>query len=202
MMCCLVLFGRQLMWSCSGVFPATLYKPNFTCDVCWWCVLVTAHYTEWMSRDQASRSFTGCGRPTPAYSVGSFVMPRIVNSRNSEYLVISDTSLVGQSDAFVLTSSGQHDIRIVYIVQCTVGYTIQEATSAAFVTSTCGWTGNCRQSCDGFLRSTVFDALRCTVFVIVILSVCLSVRPSHSWTVSTPFDLRSWFLHHMVAPSF
>jgi len=31
------------------------------------------------------------------------------------------------------------------------------------------------------------DALRCTVFVIVILSVCLS----HSWTVSTWFDLRS-----------
>jgi len=34
-------------------------------------------------------------------------------------------------------------------------------------------------------------------------SVSLSVRPpSHSWTVSTWFDLRSWFLHHMVAPSF
>jgi len=41
-------------------------------------------------------------------------------------------------------------------------------------------------------------------------SVCPSVRPSvrpsvclsHSWTVSTWFDLRSWFLHHMVAPSF
>jgi len=37
-------------------------------------------------------------------------------------------------------------------------------------------------------------------------SVCLSVRPSvclsHSWTVSTWFDLRSWFLHHRVAPSF
>ena len=33
-------------------------------------------------------------------------------------------------------------------------------------------------------------------------SVCLSVRLSHSWTVSTWFDLRSWFLHHMVAPSF
>jgi len=32
----------------------------------------------------------------------------------------------------------------------------------------------------------------------VILSVCLS----HSWTVSTWFDLRSWFLHHMVAPLF
>ena len=31
------------------------------------------------------------------------------------------------------------------------------------------------------------DALRCTVFVILILSVCLS----HSWTVSTRFDLRS-----------
>ena len=46
------------------------------------------------------------------------------------------------------------------------------------------------------------DALRCTVFVVVILSVCLSVRLSHSWTVSTWFDLRSWFLHHMVAPSF
>ena len=30
------------------------------------------------------------------------------------------------------------------------------------------------------------------------LSVCLS----HSWIVSTRFDLRSWFLHHMVAPSF
>ena len=30
-------------------------------------------------------------------------------------------------------------------------------------------------------------------------SVRLSVRPSHSWTVSTWFDLRSWFLHHMVA---
>jgi len=32
-------------------------------------------------------------------------------------------------------------------------------------------------------------------------SVCLFVRLSHSWTVSTSFDLRSWFLHHMVAPS-
>ena len=54
------------------------------------------------------------------------------------------------------------------------------------------------------------DAMWCTVFVVVILSVCLSVclsvRPSvclsHSCTVSTWFDLRSWFLHHMVAPSF
>ena len=36
----------------------------------------------------------------------------------------------------------------------------------------------------------------------VCLSVCLSVPLSHSWTVSTWFDLRSWFLHHMVAPSF
>jgi len=35
------------------------------------------------------------------------------------------------------------------------------------------------------------DAMHCTVFVIVILSVCLSVRLSHSWTVSTWFDLRS-----------
>ena len=33
-------------------------------------------------------------------------------------------------------------------------------------------------------------------------SVCLSVCLSHSWTVSTWFDLRSWFLHHMVASSF
>ena len=37
-------------------------------------------------------------------------------------------------------------------------------------------------------------------------SVRPSVRPSlclsHSWTVSTWFDLRSWFLHHRVAPSF
>ena len=33
-------------------------------------------------------------------------------------------------------------------------------------------------------------------------SVCLSVFLSHSCTVSTWFDLRSWFLHHMVAPSF
>jgi len=31
------------------------------------------------------------------------------------------------------------------------------------------------------------DAMRCTVFAIVILSVCLS----HLWTVSTWFDLRS-----------
>ena len=46
------------------------------------------------------------------------------------------------------------------------------------------------------------DALRCTVFVIVILSVCPSVCLSHSCTVSTWFDLRSSFLHHMVAPSF
>ena len=41
------------------------------------------------------------------------------------------------------------------------------------------------------------DALRCTVFVIVILSVRPSVRLSvclsHSWTVSTWFDIRSWF---------
>jgi len=36
----------------------------------------------------------------------------------------------------------------------------------------------------------------------VCLSVCPSVCLSHSWTVSTRFDLRSWFLHHMVAPSF
>ena len=35
------------------------------------------------------------------------------------------------------------------------------------------------------------DALCCTVFVIVILFVCLSIRLSHSWTVSTWFDLRS-----------
>ena len=34
------------------------------------------------------------------------------------------------------------------------------------------------------------------------LSVRLSVCLSHSWTVSTWFDLRSWFLHHRVAPSF
>ena len=33
-------------------------------------------------------------------------------------------------------------------------------------------------------------------------SVRLSVCLSHSWTVSTRFDLRSWFLHLMVAPSF
>jgi len=50
------------------------------------------------------------------------------------------------------------------------------------------------------------DAMSCTVLVIVILSVRLSVCPSvclsHSCTVSTWFDLRSWFLHHMVAPSF
>jgi len=31
-------------------------------------------------------------------------------------------------------------------------------------------------------------------------SVRPSVRLSHSWTVSTWFDLRSWFLRHMVAP--
>ena len=42
------------------------------------------------------------------------------------------------------------------------------------------------------------DAMRCTVLVIVILSV----RLSHSCTVSTWFNLRSWFLHHMVAPPF
>jgi len=50
------------------------------------------------------------------------------------------------------------------------------------------------------------DAMRCTVSVLVILSVCpsvcLSVCLSHSWTVSTWFYLRSRFLHHMVAPSF
>jgi len=34
------------------------------------------------------------------------------------------------------------------------------------------------------------------------LSVCPSVHLSHSWTVSTWIDLRLWFLHHMVAPSF
>ena len=46
-----------------------------------------------------------------------------------------------------------------------------------------------------FHRFLPCDALRCTVFVIVILSVrlsvCVSVRLSHSWTVSTWFDLRS-----------
>jgi len=36
--------------------------------------------------------------------------------------------------------------------------------------------------------------------VIVILSVCPSVCLLHSWTVSTRFDLRSRFLHHIVAP--
>ena len=46
------------------------------------------------------------------------------------------------------------------------------------------------------------DAMRCTVLVIVILSVRLSVCLSHSCTVSTWFNLRSWFLHHMVATSF
>ena len=45
-------------------------------------------------------------------------------------------------------------------------------------------------ACNSFLPC---DALRCTVFVIVILSVCLS----HSWTVSTWFDLRSWFLYQL-----
>jgi len=34
-------------------------------------------------------------------------------------------------------------------------------------------------------------AVRCVVLVIVVLSVCMS----HSWTVSTWFDLRSWFLY-------
>jgi len=47
---------------------------------------------------------------------------------------------------------------------------------------------------------------RITYTVLVSVIVILSVRPSvchtHSWTVSTRFDLRSWFLHHMVAPSF
>ena len=33
-------------------------------------------------------------------------------------------------------------------------------------------------------------------------SVRPSVRLSHSWTVSTWFDLRSRFLHHVVAASF
>jgi len=49
------------------------------------------------------------------------------------------------------------------------------------------------------------DAMRCTVFAIVILSVCLSVRPSVCLPV-TLVDcvhmvrpIRSWFLHHMVA---
>ena len=36
----------------------------------------------------------------------------------------------------------------------------------------------------------------------VCLSVRLSVCLSHSWTVSTWFDLGSRFLDHMVAPSF
>jgi len=43
---------------------------------------------------------------------------------------------------------------------------------------------------------------RNSVCLSVRLSVRLSVCLSHSWTVSTWFDLRSWFLHHMVAPSF
>jgi len=49
------------------------------------------------------------------------------------------------------------------------------------------------------------DAMRCTVFGIVILSVrlsvCLPVTLVHC-TVSTWFDLWSRFLHRMVAPSF
>ena len=74
-----------------------------------------------------------------------------------------------------------------------------------------------------FFRSTVFPHMRnaldfyhatlcvatlCVArsLIIVILSVrpsvCLSVRLSHSWTVSTWFDLPSRFLHRMVAPSF
>ena len=54
-----------------------------------------------------------------------------------------------------------------------------------------------------FLRFLPCDAMRCTVLVIVILSVRLSVRPSVTLvTVSTWFELRSWFLHHMVDPSF
>jgi len=51
-------------------------------------------------------------------------------------------------------------------------------------------------------RFLLCDAMRCTVFVIVILSVRLSVCLTHLCTVSTWFDLRSWFLDHMVAPSF
>ena len=71
--------------------------------------------------------------------------------------------------------------------------------------------GQCQnRSCFWLIRSTTCrcwvamrsDLAASTVSVIVILSVRLSVCLSHSWTVSTWFDLRSWFLHHRVAPSF
>jgi len=43
----------------------------------------------------------------------------------------------------------------------------------------------------------------CSIFIdIANLSVCLSVRLSHSWTMHIRFDLRSRFLHRMVAPWF
>jgi len=55
------------------------------------------------------------------------------------------------------------------------------------------------------LASDVFTVRRYELhglIVIVILSVRLSVCLSHSCTVSSWFNLRSWFLHHMVATSF
>ena len=36
----------------------------------------------------------------------------------------------------------------------------------------------------------------------VCLSVCLSVRPSHSGTLSKRLNILSWFLHHTIAHSF
>ena len=61
--------------------------------------------------------------------------------------------------------------------------------------------------CSPFNFSTIFTVRRYALHGICYSNyVRPSVRPSvclsHSWTVSTWFDLRSWFLHHMVAPSF
>ena len=54
--------------------------------------------------------------------------------------------------------------------------------------------------------SSVFTVRRSLHGICYSNSVRPSVRPSvclsHLWTVSTWFDLRSWFLHHRVAPSF
>ena len=55
--------------------------------------------------------------------------------------------------------------------------------------------------------SLIFTVRRCALHGLcdrnsVRPSVRLSVRLSHSWTVSTWFDLRSCFLRRMVVPSF
>jgi len=76
-----------------------------------------------------------------------------------------------------------------------------------FIAASCGFTAIAWLSCIYLLVSCFIFILVFTVrrYVLHGLSYRNSVRPSvrlsHSCTVSKWFNLRSWFLHHMVAPS-